>query len=390
MNNLFSYYTSIILLSFLSLGILCILVHENSQISKSDKHMYYITYIVIGVSALAEWTGNQMNGNESINPNLLRFVKCCDYILTPAAGGALIAQMKLHNRWTKVLIGILIANTVFQCISFFTDWMIIIDASNHYRHGSLYVVYMLIYLAIIAIVVIQSLNYGRSFRRQNKFSLYSIIAMVILGISMQEIFGGDIKTSYISLTIGAILMFIHFTDFSQQTSEEHIIEQQIQISTDVLTGLLSRHAYSQALAAFSENVPAKLAAFSIDINGLKKTNDTLGHKAGDELICGAADCILKVFGDKGKCFRTGGDEFIVLTEADRAQADELLLKLENETKRWRGKEVKSLSLSAGYALAADHEGCSCEMLVREADMKMYDEKRAYYQANGRDRRHTLR
>ena len=47
--------------------------------------------------------------------------------------------------------------------------------------------------------------------------------------------------------------------------------------------------------------------FLIDINGLKVVNDTLGHEAGDELICGAAACITSTFKDKGNTYRIGGD-----------------------------------------------------------------------------------
>ena len=167
---------------------------------------------------------------------------------------------------------------------------------------------------------------------------------------------------------------------------DHLQEQQIQISTDALTGLLSRHAYSETLKKYSECVPNDLAAFSIDINGLKTVNDTLGHEAGDELICGAAECIKRVFGENGKCYRTGGDEFVVLMLMDHKQAADSLTRLIKETSRWQGNNVKKLSLSIGYALAADHENYSCEMLIKEADMAMYEMKKKYYSSNRHDRR----
>ena len=78
-------------------------------------------------------------------------------------------------------------------------------------------------------------------------------------------------------------------------------------------------------------------------------------------------------------FRTGGDEFIVLTEADRHQAYELLAKLRKEASLWHGRRIKTLSMAAAFALAADHPGYSCEKLIAAADQAMYAEKRAYYQ-----------
>ena len=54
---------------------------------------------------------------------------------------------------------------------------------------------------------------------------------------------------------------------------------------------------------------------SIDLNGLKRVNDTYGHVAGDELIRAAADCMKNSFNEYGKIYRIGGDEFaVIITE----------------------------------------------------------------------------
>lgn len=52
------------------------------------------------------------------------------------------------------------------------------------------------------------------------------------------------------------------------------------------------------------------------MNGLKTVNDTKGHAAGDELIKGAADCLALSVGNKGKVYRTGGDEFMAVVHSD--------------------------------------------------------------------------
>ena len=48
----------------------------------------------------------------------------------------------------------------------------------------------------------------------------------------------------------------------------------------------------------------------MDVNGLKRVNDTLGHKAGDRLIVSVADKLFQYL-PGGEVYRTGGDEFIV-------------------------------------------------------------------------------
>jgi predicted signal transduction protein with EAL and GGDEF domain len=64
-------------------------------------------------------------------------------------------------------------------------------------------------------------------------------------------------------------------------------------TTDELTSLYNRRSYDQDMAKYSsQEIKDDLVVISIDINGLKEANDTKGHSAGDELIKGAADCIL--------------------------------------------------------------------------------------------------
>ena len=369
------------------MGVLCILLWENSWIPKEDKRHFYLTYGIIALAALAEWTGIQLNGNESFPKWVLAAVKCADYVLTPLAGGALAAQMKLRNRWQTALITVLAANTLFQIVACFNRWMLVIDDQNHYSHGPLYTVYILVYLLVIILMAAQFLSYGRSYHRQNRASLYSVLLLVIVGIGIQEVLGSEYRTAYIALTMGVTLMFIHYSEFYQMHADEHIRRQYTQLMTDALTGVLSRHAYMSALQRYADSagIPDDLAAFSIDINGLKTVNDTIGHEAGDELIIGAARCIENVF-TGGECFRTGGDEFIVLTRMGKEQADAALLRLEQEAASWAGNLVKSLNLAAGYALVGEHPGITAEKLVIEADHAMYARKAAYYRESGHDRR----
>ena len=215
-----SYYTSIILLSWLALGVLSILIRENDRLSKSDKRLLYLTYALIAISALAEWCGVQLDGRTDVPKWILVFVKTADYILTPLAGGALVVQMRIENRWRNAMLGILAANAVLQAVSAFTGWMVVVDEAHHYSHGPLYGLYMGLCLAIIAIVIIEFILYGRSFRRQNRLSLYAIMLLVVIGIAIQEALPGDNRTSYITLALGAALMFIHYSEYSQLALDE--------------------------------------------------------------------------------------------------------------------------------------------------------------------------
>ena len=385
---MFDYYSSIILISWMTLGVLIILVWENNRIKKPDKKIFYISYLLIAISALAELVGLKINGNVNVPAWVIVLVMAMDYIHTPLAGGAIVAQLQIRNKFSKVLQGILGLNIAFQIISIFTGWMVTVDANHYYSHGPLYVFYMVEYFTILVIVIIQFILYGLKFSKHNRLSLFGVLVLVIAGIGIQELFGKEFRTAYITLSVGATLLFIHYSEYSQLRSDKKIQEQSVLITTDSLTGAKSRYAYSQKLNEYDAmpKLPDDLTVFLIDIDGLKRTNDTLGHDAGDELIRGSAECIEKTFKDYGCVYRIGGDEFVVFAQMDRAQAEKLIPKLNERAAAWKGKEVKTISLSSGFAIASDFPGLSCEQLANEADEEMYKAKSDYYRVTGFKRR----
>jgi diguanylate cyclase (GGDEF)-like protein len=380
------YYTAISVIVWLALLILCTLVYENDRISTGKRKIFYLTYVLIFIASLAEWVGVYISGITGVPAVCLRTVKCIDYILTPIAGAALVGQMRLRNVWTKILNIVILFNTLFQLVSFFTGWMTIVDEKHYYHHGPLYIIYIGEYVIVLLLVIILFLNYGKNFRKQNRLSIYLVMVFMLVGIIMQEGLGKDVRTAYLAMTIGATLMFIHSTEYSQQKKDDELLEQRIQIKTDALTGLLSRYAYNNALDKYTTDMPESLVAFSIDINGLKRVNDTLGHEAGDELICGAAACIKNVFDEVGSCYRTGGDEFIVLASMSKKEAVKCVQDIEKLTKNWTGSLVDSLALSVGYAVLEEHKDCNCSELIQVADKQMYMAKDEYYRTTKIDRR----
>lgn len=385
---MYYFYTSAIVLICFSLGVLCLLVHENARITGRDKRLLYLTYCLIAISGLSEYCGVMLSGRRELSRNLILFIKTIDYVMTPMAGGALILQLRLKNRWNWFMGALIVFNTILQVINPLTGWMVTVDENNVYHHGPLYTLYFGMCLMTIGVVIIQFFLYGRAFRRQNRKSLNAIMFLILIGIAMQELSDDEARVSYLALTMGAALIFIHYVEFGAQTMDDNLRKQQIQLDTDALTGVYSRFAYNLALRELDAagQLPADLVAFTVDINGLKKVNDSMGHEAGDELICGAASCVTSALCRNGRCYRTGGDEFVVLARMEREKADSAIERLNRHAAGWSGELVQTLSLSTGYALAADNSDLTAEKLVVEADKAMYEAKAEYYQKAGRDRR----
>ena len=377
------YYTIFTIIVWLALIVLGILVHENNRIKKKDKRLCYFTYLITALTATAELLGLLLSGHASIPTWVIKMVKFFDYALTPVAGGIIVLQFKNNIKiFTYIIFGLLTFNILFQFISLFTDWMIIFDEANNYAHGKLYTMYIVIYFAIVLLVIVEFALHGRKFRRRNRVSLFGILVFLVTGITLQ-IFT-NVRCSYIALAIALALLFIHNSEFAQQAADDKIKEQKILITIDPLTGILNRYAYEKDLAKISDK--DDLVIFSIDINGLKLANDTKGHSAGDELICGAAQLIGDVFDRYGRSYRTGGDEFIAISYINNDKIDGAIDELKEKMNKWSGEKIDHISLSIGYASREEFKEFTVDELVSEADKRMYKNKADYYSIIGVDRR----
>lgn len=150
---------------------------------------------------------------------------------------------------------------------------------------------------------------------------------------------------------------------------------------DELTGLYNRHAYENDVTEIKKKISDKLIVISFDLNGLKKVNDTKGHKAGDAMLQCSAKNIEAVFSKYGKVYRVGGDEFMALIYMDYK---EMLLIKEKFYKCLKSdsKEIGfELSIACGYAAYIEHKDAKFDELEMLADKNMYQEKALYYKTS---------
>ena len=98
--------------------------------------------------------------------------------------------------------------------------------------------------------------------------------------------------------------------------EQAKIQLQYDSRHDALTGLANRRLLDVATIALrtNENHAAGYAVLHLDLDHFKHVNDTLGHAAGDLVLCAVSQRLKDVVGDAGLVCRIGGDEFAVLFE----------------------------------------------------------------------------
>ena len=190
-------------------------------------------------------------------------------------------------------------------------------------------------IALIAGTLIISFSIIRTFLiyRKKKMNstpvmlqLIGVAALVFTGmITFTKYSSTDTMDRASSVRLG-MLFFIIFFGISSQLQTNHLVEQGLKYNfvntlaySDGLTSLGNRTAYLEQLDTYGSSKLSELGIVFLDINDLKKVNDSRGHALGDELIKEASVIIRDSFGQYGKSYRIGGDEFCVLFATENTQ-----------------------------------------------------------------------
>jgi diguanylate cyclase (GGDEF)-like protein len=155
-----------------------------------------------------------------------------------------------------------------------------------------------------------------------------------------------------------------------------MVEAEERAGRDSLTGLLNRVGLDRSIDLLGLEPPQPLAVLFVDLDGLKRVNDTLGHDAGDVLIRAAAARLRLSVREGDLVARQGGDEFIVVAHgiADGAEADRLaaaVLDAFAAPVPGLGPAI-AVDASIGVALAAS--AATVSGAIAAADVAMYDAK----------------
>jgi len=174
------------------------------------------------------------------------------------------------------------------------------------------------------------------------------------------------------------------TAISMEITDRKQMEEQLRSLSlsDELTGLYNRRGFftlvKQELRMVNRLVKSALL-FSIDMDELKRINDTCGHLAGDQAIRGAADMIRRNFRESDIIARIGGDEFVVfMIEYVPIDPDLLARRLKDIMSIYNSQGINpfTLSLSIGWSRYDPTDPASIEELMHEADRNMYERKHA--------------
>ncbi|MDA7085026.1 sensor domain-containing diguanylate cyclase [Pseudomonas sp. SA3-5] len=181
--------------------------------------------------------------------------------------------------------------------------------------------------------------------------------------------------------------YLKLRSVSQQTAQLRVAlsREQRKAMLDPLTQLWNRAGlehFLQRELRLAQERGLQLGLLFCDLDHFKSVNDTHGHGAGDQALWESARCIAAAVRPQDVVSRSGGEEFVVLTQVHDQQ--ELLQIAErvrsqlDKTPIITGGVQLSLTLSIGGALARPGE--TPDAALARADRALYQAK-----ANGRNR-----
>ena len=282
------------------------------------------------------------------------------YSATPIIIALIILTLVKKSHWYILLPSFLLA--IINVISIFTGIVFSVDTEGTLKRG------VLGYLPYIGVGLYGFLLVYISIKQSNKQAT-EIIPIIFLafalstGILFPFIIGKDY--SKIFATTIAIALFVYYVFLILQLTKK-----------DALTGLLNRQAYYASIRDKANDITAVI---SIDMNGLKKINDTLGHHEGDIAITTLASCLVRATKSRQLPFRIGGDEFIILCfKSSKEDLNNLIERIKNNV-----SETK-YSCSIGYCYNSNTNK-DVDLMVKLSDEMMYKDKSEYYLKKGIER-----
>ena len=273
-------------------------------------------------------------------------------------------QCVLMTTISGLVFALLIAN-------FFYPVVFRISETNVYSRGPLFMVNNLMEIAfMIDGVIIYLIGRARS-GGVKFFPVLQFVWPIFICVCLQNFFYG-ISTVWVGIAVG-------FTSLMLALQNENIF-------IDKLTRLFNRYYLDRISGTLKRS--NKIAMMMIDMNGFKSINDNLGHSQGDDALFSMAEILRETVESHGTAVRYAGDEFVIVINTDNEQvAASYRDKIKQKLADFNKKRIKKYKMSASIGMGIfDLKQNNLDEILEIIDKRMYEDKKAYYEASANDRR----
>lgn len=175
----------------------------------------------------------------------------------------------------------------------------------------------------------------------------------------------------VAVAVLAIIGVIAFLAFKKMKKNKQTLEA---AEKDAMTHALNRNTYEKRLSALRDD-PEKCKSlyFALcDVNFLKYINDNFGHKCGDDAISRCAKLLINAVGSDGDVYRTGGDEFVCIS--DKPLKDKITEALNAESDNEKEYPFAVACGFDSYDSNTDGEKPEVSKIIARCDKHMYEQK----------------
>ena len=200
--------------------------------------------------------------------------------------------------------------------------------------------------------------------------------------------GDEIENLYSALlrTTENILNYLEHL----QRAKVRVADMQVKVAEmdeiaykDSLTGVQNKAAYDRVIAVLDEKISdgdAKFCIVMVDVNYLKRVNDTYGHERGNEYLINACRLVCAIFGEE-HVYRIGGDEFVVVIDGEKSSlikyfAAQFKFEMERKNSNYALKPWEKVSAAVGVATYNPALDKTADSVFKRADAFMYENKLA--------------
>ena len=249
-----------------------------------------------------------------------------------------------------------------------THRMFVIDEGEAYMRSGLFQVEMALLVAVTTAMAVKLLvrrqNETDPIKRSHMMLVASFPLCLIVAWALTFI-GEGLPIICVTITIELLCLFMG-------TSTQ-------QISMDKLTQVNNRQNLLGFLDYKLLNHDEKIFLLMMDLDYFKTINDTYGHLEGDDALIRAAQALKIACGDfkrRPYIARYGGDEFIVVIESSKPEADALIARIRETLSGLNDQAKRPYTLAFSIGVGEYHPGMNANDLIEAADHALYEIKRA--------------
>ncbi len=271
-----------------------------------------------------------------------------------------IALRNIKNPKKHLLIIPAIINFFITILALFTDLVFSYGESGEIIRGPLAYTPHITCILYCIFLFGYAVYITKNGRNSEAIIIFMTVSLTLLGVlveAMNQLRG--ILIGVISMNISFYYLYIHIEHYK----------------VDEMTGAMNRKSFFAAVRHLNQKDGVDL--ISIDLNDLKKINDTFGHLTGDEAIRSIVNIVkltFRKYNGKYQIYRLGGDEFMVICKGME----------EEDIQNFMGRLDENMSRSK-YTFSAGHirwePNETFDQAYARADKAMYKVKQAYHNLN---------